>query len=181
VGTDSNGFSLFELMIIIAILGLTMAMAAPSLVTMIDNNRISASANDFIAGLQFAKAESASRVNPVTICKKNAGGDDCVAGGDWSQGWIVFSDTDGDASVDGGEVVLLNHEALNPKITFGGTAGVQNSITYRPSGSTSITSTEVLMVCDDRGYSDVAKGILVTITGRGSVIKASETGQGTCL
>jgi type IV fimbrial biogenesis protein FimT len=181
VGTNSKGFTLLELIIILAILGLTMAYAVPGLRTMVTNNRISGNANDFIAAQQFAKAESASRINPVTMCKKNAAGDACVAGGDWSQGWIVFSDVNGDAAVDGGETVLLNHETLNPDITFGGTAGVTDFITYRPSGTTSVTSTEVLIICDDRGYAGSAKGILVTITGRGSVMKASETGQGTCL
>jgi type IV fimbrial biogenesis protein FimT len=181
VRTNSNGFSLFELMIIIGIIGLTMAIAAPNLVTMISNNRISASADDFIGALQLAKAEAASRVNPVTICKKNADGNACVGGGDWSQGWIVFSDSDGDATVDG-EEVLLNHEALHPDITFGGTGNVANSITYRPSGTTTIDTIEYLTVCDGRGIDDsAAKGILVTITGRGSVIKAPETGQIACL
>jgi type IV fimbrial biogenesis protein FimT len=182
VGTNSKGFSLFELMIIISILGLTMAIAAPNLASMISNNRISVSANDFVAALQLAKAETASRVNPVTICKKNAAGKDCVTSGDWSQGWIVFSDTDGDASVDSDEMVLLNHEPLNSKISFGGTGDAKDFITYRPSGTTTIREIEFLTVCDDRGISDdAAKGILVTITGRGNVIKASETGQPSCL
>jgi type IV fimbrial biogenesis protein FimT len=182
VGTNSNGFTLFELIIIIGILGIASAVAAPSLVTMIANNRISASANDFVAALQLAKAETAARVNPVTICKKNAAGNECVGDGDWSQGWIVFSDANGDASVDGADdPILLNHEALHPQITFGGTAGVQDSITYRPSGTTSLDSTEVLIMCDDRLFGDSAKGILVTITGRGAVMKATDTDQISCL
>jgi len=38
-----------------------------------------------------------------------------------------------------------------------------------------------LIMCDDRGFDESAKGILITITGRGSVMKATETGQGACL
>ena len=148
---------------------------------MIKNNRISGSASDFVAALQFAKAEAASRINPVTLCKKNPAGTACVAGGDWQQGWIVFSDINGNAAVNGGEIVLLNHEALDDSITFGGTAGIATAVTYRPSGTTSVTSTEVLIICDDRGFVDNAKGILVTITGRGAVMKVSETGQNACL
>jgi type IV fimbrial biogenesis protein FimT len=164
-------------MIIMGIIGLTMAIAAPNLVTMISNNRISGSANDFVAALQLAKAEAASRVNPVTICPKNNAGDDC--GGDWNKGWIVFSDTDGDASVGGGDEVLLDHEAMHPDITFGGQV---DSITYRPSGTTTINEIRLFTVCDDGGIDDfAAKGILVTITGRGSVIAASETGLLACI
>ncbi|MCP4472031.1 MAG: prepilin-type N-terminal cleavage/methylation domain-containing protein [Gammaproteobacteria bacterium] len=181
MSTDSRGFTLLELIIIIAILGLTMAFAAPGLSTMIKNNRISGNANDFVAALQFAKTEAASRINPVTLCKSNPAGTACVAGGDWQQGWIVFSDANGDAAVNAGDTVLLSHEALDDTITFGGTAGVDTAVTYRPSGTTSVTSTEVLIICDDRGFADSAKGILVTITGRGAVMKASETGQNACL
>ena len=149
--TGNKGFTLLELIIIIAILGLTMAIAAPGLSTMISNNRISSNASDFAAALQLAKAEAVARVNPVIVCKKNTGSTGCIGDGDWSQGWIVFSDVNGDAAVDAGDIVLLNHETLNPNITFGGTAGVTDLITYRPSGTTSVTSTEVLIICDDRG------------------------------
>jgi type IV fimbrial biogenesis protein FimT len=181
VDNHSKGFTLLELMVAIAILGLTMLFAAPSFIGLISNNRISGATNDYLSALQLAKAESAARINPVTICKRNVAGSACVAGGDWQQGWIVFSDPNGNASVDGGDIILLIHEALDPRITFNGTAGVTNSIVYRPSGFTSITGAEVLIMCDDRGFDESAKGILITITGRGSVMKATETGQNACL
>ena len=158
-----------------------MAFAAPGLGELIQNNRISSAANDYVAALQFAKAESAARITPVTLCKRNGAGNGCIGGGDWSQGWIVFADDNGDAGVDAGETILLNHEPLEGRMTFGATAGVADSITYRPDGTTSVTSTEILTVCDDRGFIEKSRGILVTITGRGAVMKASETGQNACL
>ena len=192
MGTNSNGFSLLELIVIIGILGITIAFAVPNLTTMIANNRITAGASDFVAALQFAKGEAVSRVNPVTICNRNAAGTGCVAASDWSQGWIVFSDANDNGALDNGEEVLLNHEPLNQGITFRGTAAVANSITYRPSGSivsrppgannsVVIASTQALVICDGRGFGNFARGILVTITGRGSVMNASDTGQRTCL
>ena len=180
--TNSKGFTLLELFIIIGILGLTMAFAAPSLSTMISNNRITSDASDFAGALQFAKAEAVARINPVIVCKKNTASDGCIASGDWSQGWIVFSDTNGNGGVDAGtDMVLLVHEALDARITFGGTPGVANSITFRPSGTSSVTSIEVLIICDDRGFEYNSRGILITMTGRGSVMKAADTGQTTCL
>ena len=178
--TDSKGFTLLELIIIIAILGITTALAVPGLREMISNNRIQSNASDFVAALQFAKAEAVARVNPVTLCK-SANLTDCAADGDWQQGWIVFSDDNGDAVVGADDEVLLNHEALNANITFGGTAGVTNSITLRQSGTSSITTVEVLIICDDRGFDRNSRGILITITGRGSVMNAADTGQTTCL
>ncbi len=149
---------------------------------MIANNRISSNASDFASALQLAKAEAVARVNSVIVCKKNANSTGCIAGGDWSQGWIVFSDDNGNDAVDApGEAILLVHEALHARITCGGTAGVDTFISFRPSGTSSVTTTEVLIMCDDRGFGYNSRGILVTITGRGSVMKASDTGQTTCL
>ena len=181
--TGNKGFTLLELIIIIGILGITLAIAAPGLGTMISNNRISSNASDFAAALQLAKAEAVARLNPVIVCKKNVDSNGCVAGGDWSQGWIVFSDDNGNGGVDAGdnEAVLLIHEALDSRITFGGTTGVDNFIAFRPSGTSSVTTTEVLIICDERGFDSSARGILVTITGRGSVMKAADTGEAACL
>ncbi len=181
MGNCGKGFTLVELIMALGILGLTMAFAVPSFVNLISNNRISSSASDFVGALQLAKAESAARTSPATICKKNIAGTGCVTTGDWQQGWIVFSDLNGNAAVDAGDAVVLNHEALDSQITFNGTAGVTNSITFNPSGRTSITGTQVLIMCDARGFAESAKGILVTITGRGNVMKASDTGQTACL
>ena len=181
MGKHNQGFTLLELIIVVVILGITLAMAGPSLSRVISDNRVSTTANDFVAAMQFAKAESAARVTPVTLCKRSVDGTGCVGGGDWSQGWIVFADTNGDAGVTAGEVILLSQEALDNRIVMGGTNGVNTSITYRPAGTTSVTATEMITVCDDRGFDTYARGILVTITGRGNVMKAKDTGLNACL
>jgi type IV fimbrial biogenesis protein FimT len=181
MGTRTKGFTLVELMIVIGIMGIIMLFAVPNFIEMIANNRISSSTSDFIGSLQLAKTESVARVTPVSICKKNSASTACVTGGDWEQGWIVFIDANSNGAVNAGDTVLQAHEALHPRITFRGTTGVADFINYTPSGRSSITGTEVLMMCDDRGYSDSALGILITITGRGNALKAANTGETTCL
>ncbi len=158
-----------------------MTFAVPGFVSMISNNRISANINDFVGALQFAKAESASRLLPVTICKRNAAGSGCLRSGNWQLGWIVFADANGNAGVDQPEEVLLIHDALDDRITFKGTVEVSSFITYRPSGFSSTSATAVLVMCDNRGFANSAKAVLITITGRGQVMKAAESGQTTCL
>ena len=176
---SGNGFTIIELMIVIAILALLAAIAAPNFSGMIKDSRLSSANADFMAALQLAKSESVARVTPVSICRANSGFTGCAASGNWAQGWIIFSDGDGDGTVDGGDVVLHAHEALG-NLTYRGTAQAKTDITFNPSGSTSITSIQVIIACDDRGFAS-GKGILITITGRGSAMKATETGQTTCL
>jgi len=181
VGNHNKGFTLLELMAAVAILGITMAFAIPGLTAMMANNRIATAATDLVAAMQLAKTEAVARVNPTTLCKSNDGAN-CAGGGDWQQGWIVFSDVNGDATVNVPvDQLLLVHEALDQRLTFGGTAGVDTFITYRATGTTTINNIEALVVCDERGFIDKSRGILVTITGRGSVMKASDTGQNACL
>ncbi len=178
---NTKGFTLVELMIVIGILGIVMMFAVPNFIEMIANNRISSGTSDFIGSLQLAKAESAARITPVSVCKKNPASTACVAGGDWEQGWIVFIDANANGAVNAGDTVLQAHEALDTGITFRGTVGVADFINYTPSGRTSITATEILMMCDARGYAESALGILITITGRGNALKAANTGETTCL
>ena len=178
--SHTRGFTFLELLIALAILAIVAALAAPDVGQMIKNGRIDAGVGDFTSALQMAKTEAASRVSPVTICK-SADGFVCAGDGDWSQGWIVFVDEDGNGAVDNDDEVLLAHEALHVSMTFGTTNGVSDRITYRPSGTTTVPGTETLMLCDDRGMNERSRAILVTITGRGSVIKAKDTGRTACL
>ena len=51
-----------ELMIIVAIMGITLALGVPSLRSIIVDNRLSASANDMLAAIQAARSEATKRV-----------------------------------------------------------------------------------------------------------------------
>ena len=181
MGNQSKGFTLLELLTGVTILAITMALAGPSFVQMIKDNRIDGATSDFVGALQLAKTESAARTRPVSICKSNDDATNCVGGGDWQQGWLVFTDLNADGNIDGDDTIVFINEALHEQLTFGGTAGVTNFITFFPTGTTSITSIEVLMMCDERGYDESAQGILISITGRGNVVKAEDSGQNACL
>ena len=174
-----NGFTLVELMVTLGILAILAGFAAPSFSGMMKDSRLSAANSDFMAALQLAKSESVARISPVSICRTNGNFTGCSGGGNWSQGWIIFTDANADGTVDAGDVVLQAHEGLG-NLTYRGTGLAKTNITFNPSGSTSITSTEAVVACDDRGFSN-GKGLIITITGRGSSMKAAATGETTCL
>jgi len=56
-----NGFTLIELMVIIAVLGVIAAIALPSFQSTLDRRNLVAAANDIFAGLQYARSEAIKR------------------------------------------------------------------------------------------------------------------------
>jgi type IV fimbrial biogenesis protein FimT len=179
--TSNAGFSMMELLVTLLILGLVAALGLPSLDQFIEDNRLNAAVADLQSAMQTGRAEAVGRNAYVTLCKKNADSTDCVTNGGWQQGWIIFVDANGDGDVDAGEDILLIHEPLLGVLTFHGTAGVKDLITFRPSGQTSITSLQTLVLCDDRGFVDDAKALVVSIMGRASTMSATSSGQADCL
>jgi type IV fimbrial biogenesis protein FimT len=176
----NRGITLIELLIAITISAILTIAAAPGMTGVIKSNRMSSAANDFLAAMQFAKNQSIAQLTPVTLCKKNLAGDNCTTAGGWEQGWIVFSDSDRNALVDSASDILLHHEALNASITFRGTSNIANALTYTPINNTSLVSLATMTLCDDRGFTS-GRGIIVSITGNGSLIETNQTGLSSCL
>ncbi len=182
--TKNQGFSILELLVALSIAAILLVLASPSFSSLIANTRISTSANNFVSSLQIAKIESVARATTITLCVRNPDGDGCLmpAPSNWQPGWIIFEDKDSDKFVDAGESVLHISEPLASKLTLKATPSITNAITYNSSGMLEgITAIQTFILCDDRGFIDRAKGVVVTMTGRGSVLSASQTGETTCL
>lgn len=85
----NKGFTLFELMITMAVVGIVAALAIPGFTEQIRNSRSVNIANEFVDTISFARVQAASRPARVSICASN-NGTACV--GDWKDGYIVFVD-----------------------------------------------------------------------------------------
>ena len=91
----SAGFTLLEIMIVVALVAVLIGISAPSIGEFIRNSRITGKANDLLAGLNVARTEAIKRHVPVTVCATNdalATTPACDADADFSQ-WIVSSTT----------------------------------------------------------------------------------------
>lgn len=100
----SSGFTLIELMVVIAIASILMKLAAPSFKQLIQSNTISSNVNNFLADMRYARSESVRRGGGVIMCRSDApeaaspvcGSGSGPGGNGWVSGWIVFHDVDGD-------------------------------------------------------------------------------------
>jgi type IV fimbrial biogenesis protein FimT len=93
----SRGFSIYELMIVVAIIGICLGWAFPSFLEAMRLNRIAARTNELVTGLNLARMEAIRRGNDVVICSST---DRETCGGDWVDGWIVFNDPDSNLVAD---------------------------------------------------------------------------------
>ena len=122
-----RGFTLIELLVTITVLVILSSMAASSFSTSINNNRLYASQNEFVAYLALARSEAARRGVPVVLSATTP-----TSGNAFGGGWTVWVDINGNGSLDTGEPLLRSHEALPSTILIGD--GTTTSITFNPTG-----------------------------------------------
>lgn len=102
-----RGFSLIELVVTLSVAALLMSAAVPAYRNYVANTHMSAATNLFLAHLNTMRSEAVTRGLPVAMCA-SSDQSSCSNSGDWSTGWIVFTDSDGDAGVLDGTDELLH-------------------------------------------------------------------------
>lgn len=109
----ARGFTLPELMAVVAIMAIMATVAAPSFSELIASQRAKGAAADIFTSLLRTRSEAIKRNTPVTLA---------AADGGWQAGWSVAHPTDDD-------VLLEDHGAVS-----GVTMTGPDSVTFLPNG-----------------------------------------------
>ena len=93
-----------ELLILVAAVGLLVLISVPGSSMLIERYRVNAVSTDLARGLSLARSEAIKRGSTVRLCP-SANGRVCSTDGDWSQGWLVYSDGNADGTVQEFELI----------------------------------------------------------------------------
>lgn len=159
---SSDGFTLLEMMVTLAIAAILLTVVAPAFGQLIAGTRITTSINDFDASIQLIRSEAITRGIRTTLCP-SSDGVSCLDQPVWEHGWIAFVDTNEDKNLDTGEKILRLHAALDDQISI--RSGSRKRIVFRPSGMALGGLNGTYTVCDT---SDAAppKALILSNSGR---------------
>ena len=135
-----TGFTVFELMVTLAAAAILLGLAVPSYESFINRQHMKAAVAGLHNDLLAARSQAVYRGMIVVACPGGPA-TGCSGLSDWSGGWIVFEDQNGDRQLDAGEpllrhgqpprAVLIRAPSSRPELRFfpdGSTPGSNGSI-----------------------------------------------------
>lgn len=110
-----NGFTLVELMIVLAIVSIMMIFAAPGMRAYISNSSSNSLSNTILIDIMFSRNHAINKRVIVKMIPTGAANSGVglftpnSAGVNWGQGWSIFEDGNDNDAIDAGERVLRVH------------------------------------------------------------------------
>ncbi|MFN3792478.1 GspH/FimT family protein [Massilia sp.] len=105
-GHAVSGATLAELAVVLAIAAVAFAVAAPDLHALLASQQIRAASNELHDAILYVRAQAIARNEQVKLVPRDP------AGADWTRGWTVFIDRDGDRQPGAPDEVLAVHGPL---------------------------------------------------------------------
>ncbi len=187
-----TGFTLIELMVVVAIVALMAVLAAPSFKQMIQSNTISSAVNSFMADMRFARSEAIRRGGSVVLCRSDspeAADPNCNSGSGtggrgWKTGWFVFHDLDGDQAKDATEPVLRAQgplTSLDYALETGG--GSSTKFRFTPTGRLNLSSSTGIQFGGAAFPTEQQRVVCISVGGRARVALDADgkaTGDASC-
>ena len=128
-----HGFTLVEALTVLAVASIGLALGVPSYKSFMERQRASTAMHLLTAHMASARSTAISYRIPTVVCPSDSAGG-CRTDGDWSQGWLMFFDKDGNRKPDLREDILRDENApIHPSLRILSSAG-RSQLRYLPDG-----------------------------------------------
>jgi type IV fimbrial biogenesis protein FimT len=135
---NNKGFSLVELLIVVAITGVVLAIATPDFIKATRIMQSKHQAKEMSAAIKLAQSEAVRLRQPVTMCRANASQNGCnttIPAGDWSLGWIIFADKNFNKALDTNELPpLVIKQPISKNYQIIANTNIANAISFNAAG-----------------------------------------------
>ena len=179
-----HGFTLLELMVVLAIVAILATLAAPSFMRMIQSNTMSSNVNTFLADIGYARSESTRRGGGVVMCRSDdpeaanptCGNGSGPGGNGWVSGWIIFQDLNNDGDKGNAELLLRVQSPITSMDSI--TEGASTRFRFTATGRLSISPAPVTLKFGGNNYaSDIQRLVCVGLGGRARI---ASSGSANC-
>lgn len=181
----NRGFTLIELMVVIAIVAILTTLAAPSFRSMIQSNNMTSTVNSFLADIRFARSESVRRGGGVVMCPSANPEDSaasCTGSTSWEGGWIIYLDLNNSGTRTSTEPLLR----VQGPVTLVNTIEAPSATTFRFTGTgrLSLASATTLTFGSPPVYATAAQRVIcIGMGGRARIALDGDgkaTGNASC-
>ncbi len=148
-GRNAGGFTLIESLVVIAVLVVITAIAAPNLRTFVVRNKVASMSNELTAALSQARSLAVSKNSCVSLCVVSASNGDTCAGTatitDYqTNGWVLFQNPQCSAAATAAatapNTILQRRTGESNGYSMSPTDAGWNTVMFDPRGYANLTS-----------------------------------------
>lgn len=126
------GITVLEVLIALTAVAIVILISVPGSTMVVENYRMKTTSDNLVESIETARYEALRRHSTVRVCP-SSNGRFCRRDGDWNQGWLVFSDGNGDKIAQ--EIELLEFFAgPNENIRIKAEGAVKATASFTVSG-----------------------------------------------
>ena len=176
------GFTLVELLVVMAVVAVLASVAVPSLQKFVTTRAVTARADELASALRLARSEALKRGGGVSVCASASplvASASCSGADDWAKGWLVFTDSNLNGALDNtqGDQILASYvpQASVKSLVAKDASGVAKAFTSFHANGIAATGSAVFTVepnlsSTDGGYDAAHRRVEHNLQGQVQVL-----------
>jgi len=166
----NTGFTLLELMVVVAIAGILLLVGIPSFRSMTTTNEISSKTNDLIMSLKLARSTAITTGHIAYVCSSDDGATCKGQDSFWSKGWLVWVDLNDDGTLTANNNELLWVKEIDPGTsqTIVASSNFLQQIDFKYDGSLARAVVGSFRICSGQGAINGFPQRLINLTVSGA-------------